>query len=65
MQIGKSGFKICRFKLRKIGTELQKIQSVEIGSIVKVKFLKRFFLESLYFQLLFPDIAKLFLQTIF
>ena len=38
MQIGKSGFKICRFKLRKIGTELQKVDSVEIGCIVKVKY---------------------------
>lgn len=38
MQTGKSGFKICRFKLRKIGTELQQIDSVEFGSIVKVKY---------------------------
>ena len=38
MQTGKSGFKICRFKLRKIGTELQKIDSVEIECIVKVKY---------------------------
>lgn len=36
MQIGKSGFKICRFKLRKAGTELQESELVEIGSIVKV-----------------------------
>lgn len=38
MQIGKSGFRVCRFKLRKIGTELQQTTSVEIGSIVKVKY---------------------------
>lgn len=38
MQIGKSGFKICRFKLRKIGTELRQIDSVQIGSVVKVKY---------------------------
>lgn len=38
MQIGKSGFKICRFKLRKIGTELKKIDLVENDSIVKVKY---------------------------
>lgn len=38
IQTGKSGFKICRFKLRKIGTELQESDSVDKGSIVKVKY---------------------------
>ena len=38
MQIGKSGFKICRFKLRKIGTELQEVATVEVGCILKVRY---------------------------
>jgi hypothetical protein len=38
MQIGKSGFKICRFKLRKLGTELEKVEIVAIGSIVTTSY---------------------------
>lgn len=38
MEFGKSGFRICRFKLRKIGTELEKVDAVSIGSIVTTSY---------------------------
>jgi hypothetical protein len=38
MQTGKSGFKICRFKLRKIGSELEKVEKVSVGSIVQTTY---------------------------